>query len=113
MERTEMIMFHKLRSLTPNFVLEIENKKRDSEELERSEAGPRLASCRLAVTLTEDLLGTARPMSHQGAHRQKSCSRAALCPTCRCRQDACGGGGVGGNSRAKTADSPSRLVLTP
>lgn len=80
-----MIMFHELRSLTPNFALEIENKKRDSEELERPEAGPRLASCRLAVALTEDLLGTAHPMSHQGAHRQTSYSRVALCPACRGR----------------------------
>lgn len=41
------------------------------------------ASCRLAVLLTEDLLGTACPMSHQRARRPMS--HWIFCLSCRCR----------------------------
>lgn len=112
-----MIMFQELRSLTLNFALEIGNKKRNSEELERSEAGLRLASCRLAVALTEDLLGTARPRESPGSPETNALLQGDSLLVLQVQdsylQDSWDGDGVGVNARARRADSLNGFVRRP
>lgn len=79
-------------------------RKRNSNELESSEAGPRPASCRSAVP-TEDLLGT--------EHHTES-PRNPLLPVAFCVPFTCGtpgGGWAGVRARGGRVDSWSEMVF--